>query len=53
MFAYLVVQVAQVSSAACGLFLNEALLDNVTTAGSHEENRVALLQSEQHHDDEA
>ncbi len=48
MFVYLVVQVAQVSSAALRLSLNEAPSDNMRTLGSHEENRVALLQSEQH-----
>ena len=47
MFVYLVVQVAQVSSAAYGSFSKTAPSDNVTTGGSHEENR-ALLQSEQH-----
>ena len=48
-FVYLVVQVAQVSSAAYGLFLNETPSNNVTAGGSHEESR-ALLQSA-HHDE--
>ena len=46
-FVYLVVQVTQVSAAAYGSFMNEAPSDDVTTGGSHGENR-ALLQSEQH-----